>query len=66
MIVTPKVVNAARKHFGCNNLEGVELEDQGGEGSKNSHWESRVMLGDFMIAQSYDENVISEITLALM
>jgi len=65
MIVTPKVVNAARKHFGCNNLEGVELEDQGGEGTKNSHWESRVMLGDFMIGESYGDNVISEITLAL-
>jgi len=26
MIITPKVVNAAKKHFGCNSLEGVEFK----------------------------------------
>lgn len=64
MIITPKVVSAARKHFGCSSLQGIELEDQGGMGTALSHWESRVMLGDFMIGQSYPENVISEITLS--
>ena len=65
IIVTPKVASTAQKHFGCSALEGVEIEDQGGSGTAGSHWESRVMLGDFMIGESYAENVISEITLAL-
>ena len=65
IIITPKVVQAARKHFACSTLEGVELEDQGGSGTANCHWESRVMLGDYMMGESYPENVISEISLAL-
>jgi leishmanolysin len=66
LVTTPKVVAAARKHFGCSTLAGVELENQGGDGTEGSHWEERVMLGDYMIGESYDEVVISEITLALM
>jgi len=65
MIVTPKVVSLAQKHFACNSLQGVEIEDQGGSGTAGSHWEARVMMGDFMIGDSYSENVLSEITLAL-
>jgi leishmanolysin len=66
MVSTPKVVAAARKHFGCPTMKGVETEDQGGDGTEGSHWEERVMLGDFMIGESFDEVVISEISLALM
>ena len=63
-IITPLVVSTARKHYNCPTLDGVELENQGGEGTKNSHWESRTMLTDYMIGRSYDDSVISEITLA--
>jgi hypothetical protein len=65
LITTPKVVEAAKKHFNCENVIGVELEDQGGQGTAGSHWEERVMYGDYMIGQSIDEVDISEITLAL-
>lgn len=65
IITTPKVVEAAKKHFGCNSLEGVELEDQGGLGTAGNHWEQRIMHGDFMVSESLPENVISEISLAL-
>lgn len=27
-----------RSRFGCSSLTGAELENQGGAGSKNSHW----------------------------
>jgi len=64
-IVTPKVVATARKHFNCDKIEGVELENQGGDGTAGSHWDARVMLGDFMIGETYPENILSEITLAL-
>jgi hypothetical protein len=64
MIITPKVVEAARRHYGCDSITGVELENQGGQGTANSHWEARVMLSDLMIGFTYDEATISEITLA--
>ena len=65
IIVTPKVKEQARRHFGCDSLEGVEIESQGGAGSAGSHWEARTMLGDYMISTDYDDVVISDITLAL-
>lgn len=65
MIKTPLVMKAAANHFNCAALIGVELENQGGTGSAGGHWESRVMLGDYMIASSYEDIFISEITLAL-
>ena len=65
IVITPKVLEKARLHFGCDSLEGVELESQGGSGSAGSHWESRIMLGDYMVSTDYDETVISDITLAL-
>lgn len=65
LIVTPKVVQAARKHYNCSTLQGVELENQGGEGTSGVHWESRLMLGDLMISENYEEITLSEMTLAL-
>ena len=65
MVVSQKVLEKARLHFNCDTLEGLALENQGGEGSAGSHWESRYMLGDFMVSNNYLENVISDITLAL-
>ena len=46
-------------------MKGVKLENQGGTGSVGAHWESRVMLGDYMVSTDYRERAISEITLAL-
>jgi hypothetical protein len=67
VIITPKVLEVARKYFNCSNIIGVELEDQGGPGSENSHWEQRILLGDYMGAIIYQEEMtISEITLALL
>jgi hypothetical protein len=65
IVTTPKVVEMAKKHFNCENVVGVELEDQGGPGTAGSHWEMRVMYGDYMIGQSIEEVVISEISLAM-
>ena len=37
----------------------------GGEGSAGSHWESRYMLGDYMISTDFPDAAMSDITLAL-
>ena len=55
LIKTPKVLEVAKKYFNCSSLIGVELEDQGGTGSALSHWEQRVLLGDYMGAVVYQE-----------
>lgn len=65
LLSTPKVVQAAKVHFNCDSVEGVELENQGSDGTSGSHWEAREMLTDYMMGASYDEMSISEITLAL-
>ena len=67
LIKTPKVLEIAKKYFNCSSIIGIELEDQGGTGSASSHWEQRLLLGDYMGAIiSQEEMVISEITLALL
>ena len=60
------VLKQAKRHFACDSIEGIELEDQGGSGSAGSHWEARIMLGDYMISTDYPEIVISEISLGLL
>jgi hypothetical protein len=64
-ITSRNVLTQARKHFNCDGLRGVPLEDQGGDGSAGSHWESRYMLGDYMISTDFPDSSISDITLAL-
>ncbi|KAG2458830.1 LMLN peptidase, partial [Polypterus senegalus] len=43
LLVTPHVVEEARKHFACPILEGMELENQGGMGTELNHWEKRLL-----------------------
>lgn len=64
-VVSPKVKEMAIKHFNCPNAIGVPLENKGDGGSKDGHWNRKAMNGDVMIAKSFGENLISDITLAL-
>ena len=64
-INSPKVLSKAKEHFNCSSLKGLPLENQGRAGAVGSHWETRYMLGDYMISNEYSDNVISDITLAV-
>jgi len=64
-IKSPRVLETARKHFNCPDLDGVPLEYNGGVGTAGSHWAKKYMNTDYMIGDSYGENLISDITLAL-
>ena len=67
VIITPTVMKVAKKYFNCSTIQGVELEDQGGTGSAESHWEQRILLGEYMGAIIYlEEMAVSEFTLALL
>ena len=66
-IISSKVVEVAKKYYNCPDLDGVELEESGGEGTAGSHWEARILLGDYMNGYAYtEEMVVSEFTLAAL
>ena len=64
-INSTKVIKVAKKYFNCSDIKGVELEDDGDKVSP--HWESRILLGEYMNKDFYsEEQVISEFTLAFL
>ena len=64
---SPKLLEVARKYYNCPTLQGVELENQGGNGTEGSHWETRILLGEYMNGYAYtEEMIISEFTLAVL
>ena len=66
-VKTKKLLNFAKKYFGCDNIKGIELENQGLGGSKNNHWESRILLGELMTSEQYvEEGALSEFTLSFL
>ena len=63
-VVSKGVRQVADHHFNCrqfkeNESYGVPLDEDG------YHWDSRYMLGDYMISIDYYDKVMSDITLAL-
>jgi len=66
IIVSPKVKEVARNHFACPTLRGVEVENDGGSGSKGSHWERTVLHNEFMTASDMKNAAFSKFTLALL
>ncbi|RNF07903.1 putative surface protease GP63 [Trypanosoma cruzi] len=47
-VSSPKTVEKTREHFNCVNATGMELEDEGGEGTALSHWERRNAKDELM------------------
>ncbi|KAG7283081.1 hypothetical protein CRUP_012974 [Coryphaenoides rupestris] len=66
LLVTPRVVEEARRHFNCPILEGMELENQGGVGTQLNHWEKRLLENEAMTGSHTQNRVFSRLTLALM
>ncbi|KAI8473133.1 MAG: hypothetical protein J3K34DRAFT_466746 [Monoraphidium minutum] len=69
-IVTPTVIREARAQSGCATLPGGFLENEGGQGSANEHWESRLYQGEVMLpskrVNSGKPDTVSRMTLAYM
>jgi leishmanolysin len=66
MLTAANTLAAARAHFGCATLAGVELEDQGGSGIAGSHWERRGLNGEMMTGITSSTDVLTAITLGLL
>jgi len=59
------ILTKARAHFGCSDLDGVEVENQGAGANWGSHWEKRIIGNEYMAAQTSEiESIVSEISLA--
>ena len=66
-INSTKVLEVAKKYYNCSDIDGIELENSGGSGTAGSHWEARILLGEYMNGVIYtEEQIISEFTLALL
>lgn len=65
-IILPQVLEFAREHFGCKDLEGVPLENGGGDGSANSHWEKLFLSNSYMNSVTEYPGFISDFTLKLL
>lgn len=64
-IKTPKVLQLAREHFGCADLDGVPIEDQ--QTGKVAHWEARLLGPELMsYGTGSSETIIGDITLAYL
>ena len=64
-----KLKEFAQQYFNCNTLDYLEIEDiSEGKGCRDYiHWDARILLGDYMIANKYvQDQVISEFTLLLL
>ncbi|RNF03851.1 GP63 group I member a protein [Trypanosoma conorhini] len=47
-MTTPNVLEKTRAHFNCMSAPGMELEDEGGDGTTSSHWERRNAKDELM------------------
>ena len=66
-INTSKVIEVAKKYFNCSHIDGIPLEEHGGSGTSGSHWETRLLYGEYMTGSIFHiDYAISEFTLALM
>ncbi|GMH40369.1 hypothetical protein BSKO_08273 [Bryopsis sp. KO-2023] len=66
-VVTPNVQKAVQDSLQCGELTGASLEDEGGDGTAGSHWESRIFMGEIMVGNSMaaSRDTLSNITMAL-
>jgi leishmanolysin len=65
MLSSPRVVASAKEYYGCSHVEGIELEDFGGEGTAGSHWEYRQAGNEYMTGWVNPQMPISILTLSL-
>ena len=62
IVITANVVKAAREHFGCETLEGMELENE----AAGTHWEQRIVGREAMNSYTALNSVVSKISASLL
>ncbi|CAI2730968.1 unnamed protein product [Schistosoma spindalis] len=62
--VTPILLAEGRKHYNCPTLDGIDIENEGGEGTAGSHFEKRTVGDETMAGVTGVKTVLSRLTLA--
>lgn len=50
-VQTPKLVSFGKSHYNCSTFDGLVLENDGGDGSMNAHFEKILAGNDILVAQ---------------
>ena len=66
VLITPKLVSIAKEHYKCDSITEVALENEGGYGSRGTHFERSVLNNEMMTASISPESTLSKFTLALL
>ncbi|EGR33551.1 leishmanolysin family protein, putative [Ichthyophthirius multifiliis] len=67
IVQTKNIVLTARKYFDCPVMEGMQLENQGEDGSLGSHWEQLLVQNEIMISSRVNSGTqLSIFTVALL
>jgi len=66
ILVLPKLTALAKEYFGCDSMEGVEMENQGGSGSLGSHFEHRMIRDDLMVSHMSANSQFTEFLALLL
>ena len=65
-LTTPKLVSTAKEYFGCDNIDGVLLENEGNSRSTGAHFEKLHFGNELMTAQITGYPIFSIFSLALL
>ncbi|CAD8097701.1 unnamed protein product [Paramecium sonneborni] len=55
---TPRVTNFVQYHFNCTSLLGLQMENDGGSGTKGSHLERSLFYNEIMTGSDMTENFL--------
>ena len=48
-MMLPEVIKYAKEYFECFEISGIRLENNGGDSSAGSHWESTILKEDVIL-----------------
>ncbi|KAH3745689.1 peptidase M8 [Pelomyxa schiedti] len=68
LLVTPNVIQFARKHYGCSDLNGMPLEDFGNQddGTMGAHWEANIAGDEYMVGELNVDMRVSGLSFSLL
>ncbi|CAD8044205.1 unnamed protein product [Paramecium primaurelia] len=64
---TPRLIKFARIYFNCSNLKGIQMEDNGGPGTSDFHFERLLLYNELMTGSQLTGNLlITDFTFQLL